>query len=318
MIWAEPIEEGVSSRTALGLALGRHAAAIATQVGQAGEGIVNPEYRERAEANAHIATLLIARWLITGLGASREEMDWLGQLGERSASVMRPMAAVARGYFVWRDATIAVLRDEGRSMGVAIGLLREVTDAVRRSCDVSLIRTARAYDRQMALLYERLRHQSLHDPLTELPNRRLFDDRLGEMVREPSEPGGLAVLLLDLDGFKKINDVFGHHAGDEVLREVGARISTTVRSSDTIARMGGDEFVALLPGAGSEEAARRAATKLQRCLKAPFRLEGRQVRIGVSIGIAFANAPGESPDVLVRRADTAMYRAKQQRSGIST
>jgi diguanylate cyclase (GGDEF)-like protein len=127
----------------------------------------------------------------------------------------------------------------------------------------------------------------------------------------------LALLLMDLDHFKEINDTLGHHCGDELLRQVGARLSVAVRASDTVARLGGDEFAILLPGADLAGAQRVAAALLQ-ALDAPVNLDGQVFGVSASIGIALSPAHGEDADVLLRCADVAMYVAKRAGGGCTT
>ena len=167
---------------------------------------------------------------------------------------------------------------------------------------------------------ERFHHQALHDPLTNLPNRVLLHDRLGQAIasarREPhAQP--VALLVLDLDRFKEVNDTLGHHAGDRLLQEVGVRLRGALRESDTVARLGGDEFAAVLPGADAASAV-IAAAKLQAALEMPLFLEGRELSMAASIGVAAYPAHGADADTLLRRADLAMYTAKRAQSGVAT
>ncbi len=175
-----------------------------------------------------------------------------------------------------------------------------------------------------------LRHQALHDALTDLPNRTLLQDRLtlalaldatrrGEADGADEAGGALraapvALLLLDLDRFKEVNDTLGHQYGDELLRQVGARLRQTLRASDTVARLGGDEFAALLPGA--DEASAVSATRaVLAALAAPIMVEGQTLDVGASVGIALSPAHGHDATTLLRRADVAMYAAKRTRAG---
>jgi diguanylate cyclase (GGDEF)-like protein len=161
-----------------------------------------------------------------------------------------------------------------------------------------------------------LRHQALHDALTELPNRLLFYDRLErEILKCVRSSRPLGLLFMDLDGFKRVNDSHGHHCGDELLREVGARLVHRLRASDTVARLGGDEFGILLPDLAGPSAASEIAQELLRSLAEPFVIEGHRLIVGASIGIALCPEHGEDPATLLRRADVAMYAAKQSSSG---
>jgi len=162
-----------------------------------------------------------------------------------------------------------------------------------------------------------LEHKALHDPLTELPNRVLFRDRLQQALLLARRNGGAtAVLVLDLNGFKAVNDRLGHHVGDILLQQVGARTQLALRASDTVARFGGDEFAVLLPDADGEGAL-RAAQQVRRAIEHPFTVEGCTVQVGASIGIAFAPTHGTDPLLLLRGADAAMYAAKSTRGGIA-
>ncbi|OIQ86458.1 cyclic di-GMP phosphodiesterase Gmr [mine drainage metagenome] len=162
---------------------------------------------------------------------------------------------------------------------------------------------------------DQIRHQAYHDALTGLPNRLLLADRLQHAITvadRDTEP--LALLFLDLDRFKLINDSLGHEVGDRLLREVARRIGGALRKSDTVARLGGDEFVVLLPGLGMQEAA-QVAEKIIAVLARPFDLDGRPVRTATSIGIALYPRDGTDAATLLRQADAAMYRAKAEGIG---
>jgi diguanylate cyclase (GGDEF)-like protein len=150
-----------------------------------------------------------------------------------------------------------------------------------------------------------------HDPLTGLPNRRLFREDLERRTRQSAEGGiDCAVLVLDLDYFKPINDLYGHHAGDRLLQAVADRLEGIVRAEDTVARLGGDEFAIAASGRGVGEIALRLVDRLRTELAAPFALGDIVAEIGCSIGVALFPDDASDPDLLLRRADMAMYRAK--------
>jgi diguanylate cyclase (GGDEF)-like protein/PAS domain S-box-containing protein len=160
-----------------------------------------------------------------------------------------------------------------------------------------------------------LEHRALHDPLTGLPNRSLFQDRLSSALRlSHRNASTLALLLMDVDRFKEINDTFGHRYGDALLQQLGARLSALMRESDTVGRLGGDEFAVLLP-ACDEPGAVATAQRALASLEEPFYLEGQYLAVSASIGIATFPAHGLDAETLLRRADIAMYIAKRSGSG---
>jgi diguanylate cyclase (GGDEF)-like protein/PAS domain S-box-containing protein len=159
----------------------------------------------------------------------------------------------------------------------------------------------------------RLAHQALTDSLTGLPNRSLLKDRLARAVSRLSRhPGSVAVMFLDLDRFKLVNDGLGHESGDDLLVEVGSRVRAAVRDTDTVARYGGDEFVIVMEEAGTLDDVRAVAARVLSTVGEPITLAGREVRPTVSIGIAMTSDDRGRPDDLVRDADIAMYRAKDR------
>lgn len=158
-------------------------------------------------------------------------------------------------------------------------------------------------------------HMSRHDALTNLPNRVLFRERLDRDLARLAPGTQLAILILDLDGFKSVNDAYGHPVGDLLLRQAADRLRSCVDDTDTIARLGGDEFVVIQPAVRAPEDVEELAERIIRTLDEPFQLEGVSVTIGASIGIAFAPAAGSTADQLIRAADVALYRAKSEGRG---
>ena len=200
------------------------------------------------------------------------------------------------------------------------GALIEV-DMIRRPASASdsdrrvwLLRDASGRQRAEAAL----REEALHDPLTGLPNRALLQDRLTSAIAVAQrQDTPLSLLMLDLDGFKAVNDTWGHHAGDVVLVEIANRLSGTLRESDTAARLGGDEFVLMLPATpllGAIEASRA----LVDFIVAPIAVEGKSLTVGASIGIAVFPNHGRDTQVLLAAADSAMYEAKRSGGGYRT
>lgn len=179
----------------------------------------------------------------------------------------------------------------------------EVTHYVRIFTDIANIKQAE----------ERLHHLAHYDSLTGLPNRILFQDRLEQSMREAErDETSIVLMLLDLDGFKNVNDTFGHKVGDELLTSVGHRISMCVRGSDTVARLGGDEFTVLLRNVTDLRGAAKVARSIVETLARPFRLDRRELFITTSIGITSYPADADHLERLLQNADTALYHAKQQ------
>ena len=197
----------------------------------------------------------------------------------------------------WIDLSIsfAPIRDEtGRVVGV-MAVYVDITDRKRA---------------EEALVY-----QALHDALTDLPNRTLLNDRLHQAIRlAHRESSTMALLLMDLDRFKEVNDTWGHHYGDLLLQQVAIRLRDAIRASDTIARLGGDEFAVLLPQT-DKGGAMLVAQKVLDLLAHPFIVHEHRHDVGASIGIALYPEHGEDGTTLLRRADIAMYSAKRTKRG---
>jgi diguanylate cyclase (GGDEF)-like protein/PAS domain S-box-containing protein len=198
------------------------------------------------------------------------------------------------GATVWvRDEAALVTDAQGRVRWH--GVISDITD--RKLAEAELERRA-----------EVIRYQALHDPLTSLPNRVLFLDRLGQALTRPGAQ--VAVVLLDIDNFKLVNDSLGHSAGDELLMKIAPRLQTALRPGDTIARLGGDEFVVLLDQIPDEDAAALIAGRIVAAFEAPFELGAGEHFAKASLGIAIADAADSPPASLIRDADAAMYEAK--------
>jgi diguanylate cyclase (GGDEF)-like protein len=230
-----------------------------------------------------------------------------------------------------KDAMMSVLRTEGRVQGLFVVSGRHGDVGTFAGSDLALLETfarhvATSLDRgrlehdlrRVVELQEELRHAAMHDPLTQLPNRTLFLDRTLHLLHQAGRNGlWPAVLYIDLDGFKPVNDTYGHQAGDVLLKAFAERLHGCVRSADTAARLGGDEFAVLLHGPLDVEGVQTALDRIRAELDVPVDLGGgRSARIGASIGAAFAE-PGTDIDTLIRRADLAMYTAKRTCKGTS-
>ena len=165
---------------------------------------------------------------------------------------------------------------------------------------------------QNARLWDTVRHQSLHDALTGLPNRVLLTRTLERALADATGDGGVAVLYCDLDQFKHVNDSSGHPAGDELLRQVAARLLGVLRPGDMVGRLSGDEFALVLPGVPDPLVATGVAERVLRCFAEPFRIEGQRMRVTTSVGVAVHVGSGGRVDQLLRDADAGMYAAKQR------
>ena len=242
---------------------------------------------------------------ITGLGVD-------GLLGLAADELLLDTDLPA-GHDVEREGTLE--RPDGTSVRVAY----TVSTIAKDGAPIGAVIVLRDVTRQRALEHD-LRYQALHDTLTALPNRKLFLDRLEHAItRARAVSGNAAVLYLDLDGFKNVNDSLGHNAGDLLLRTAAQRLTEVLRSYDTVARLGGDEFAVLLETVPPGEAGRDAAEEVaQSCLDAlhrPFLVRGREVVVSVSIGVVLDAALYTDAEEVLRNADVAMYAAKAHGKG---
>ena len=166
---------------------------------------------------------------------------------------------------------------------------------------------------EQQMVQKKLNKLARHDPLTGLPNRYLFYDYLPRITKRAlRQEQLLAVLIIDLDRFKQVNDILGHSAGDELLKQTAKRMNDCIRDVDLLARVGGDEFYMILDDVESPEAVTIVARRLINALSEPFNLDGNEARIGCSIGISIFPSDNKNPDVLLQQADTAMYRVKEE------
>ncbi len=231
----------------------------------------------------------------------------IGDEAEREKFYEGMLPALARGE-TWRGEMAATHRNGRRYVAaVSVSPIHGDGDQIVRL--VSIVRDV-TEERRMAQELERRAH---YDELTGLPNRALFFDRLHERIRQARRAGeGLALLFMDLDGFKALNDTHGHQAGDRGLTEVARRFAATLRESDTLARVSGDEFAVLLGPMPHPEHAAQVAAKLLACLESPLEVtDDEPAVLGVSIGIARYPEDAEEAEVLLKRADEAMYAAKE-------
>src|SRR5436190_11467600 len=204
---------------------------------------------------------------------------------------------------VWPDGSTRWLANRGQ-------VHRNAEGRAQRVIGVALDIT----DRKQA--EQRIAHMAHHDALTGLPNRVLLRDRIAQAIAQAHRNGTqLAVLFIDLDRFKNINDSLGHQLGDRLLQSVASRVLVCVREGDTVSRVGGDEFVIVIPGLHSSADASAVASKILQVLASAFHLHGNDLHVAASIGISTYPADGSDAETLMRNADTAMYHAKDSGGG---
>jgi diguanylate cyclase (GGDEF)-like protein len=196
--------------------------------------------------------------------------------------------------------------------------LRDSQEALRSAwVQVCTLRGLNAHlNRELIVLARKeaqARNSAYHDELTRLPNRRLLRDRLDQALAQAArQHKEVALLLLDLDGFKSINDRLGHARGDQLLQAVAQRLQLSVRAADTACRYGGDEFVVMLPEVDSPGTTDAVAGKLRSAMDAPYRIDGFEIRVAASIGSVVYPHDGHTYEHLIRKADERLYRAKPQ------
>ncbi len=258
----------------------------------------------------------IAASLDEVLATSTRAADLVGQCGEQLARInirlRRDVQHPANG-----SGTLAALRSS-QGLEETLGHAAEMMAVVNSELAVQ-IRLRADLDQQLAAIRAQeaaARHLSLHDALTGLPNRALFNDRLGHDLAQAKRHGwDLALMFIDIDSFKQINDSYGHDVGDRVLQTVAQRMRQGARSGDTASRFGGDEFVYLLQEISGDRDVAAFAQKLAAILREPILISqqtrGLSLRIHASIGIAMFPQHGERAETLLRKADAAMYQAKR-------
>jgi diguanylate cyclase (GGDEF)-like protein len=262
-------------------------------------------------------------WLQAEITATHPE-DWpitmVASTGKPFVAPRGTKDSVVAGFLSWRewrDALVVPMLGEGRTIGVLV-VAQRVSDVVTFTDeDARLLTTVAAQVSSVVengQLVDRLTHDSSHDALTGLANRATYQERLRATIAT-NDGAPIAVLLMDLDRFKEVNDTLGHHHGDLLIREVAGRLRGAAPSAATVARLGGDEFAILLPGA-DHDAAGAAARRLWDAVARPCSLDGVDLDVEASIGIAVAPEHGDDGTVLLKRADMAMYAAKRAHSMI--
>ena len=276
---------------------------------------LSPEPRDLELVAASIIMLIVVLGAVVGGAVVGALLSLIG-----SAAYLLLAHAPLTGPDVW-------LRFEplgaGLVLAIAAGL---IADALRRRTDDALGYAAareseiRRTLAEVAAARREIQRLALHDELTGLPNRRLFNDRFTvAMAQAHRKEDSLAVLFMDCDNFKWINDELGHHAGDIFLRRLALRLKTCLREGDTLARVGGDEFCLLAPGIGCHEEAELVAARALQQFRRPFDINGHEVAGSASIGVAVYPLDGRDQSTLLFAADQAMYRVKRGgRSGYAS
>jgi diguanylate cyclase (GGDEF)-like protein/PAS domain S-box-containing protein len=280
---------------------------LSTILTSIGDGVISTDREGRVTFMNSVAEGLTGRGKDECLGRDLDEV--LAIVGEKTG---RKVPFSARGSSRKRERIpdglgLLLLRGEDKiPVEIGAALIRDERDRV----DGNVLVFRDVTERKMQ--QERLAFLAIHDSLTELPNRVLFNDRLTlALANAARRKKDLAVLMLDLDRFKKVNDTQGHAGGDSLLKSVAERLGGLPRKSDTVARLGGDEFMILLPEISGPGAADRVARRILRAFKQPFNLKDKKLSITASIGIASYPRDGEDVESLTKNADIAMYAAKE-------
>lgn len=310
-----------AARAALGQAVQARSCEVAKEVlgrWQRGVGATaSDEVCHDVLRTAALSTETVAQFLITGMPPTEERSKVLSATGKAPVRDTIALKELMRLFLYWRDIMLNVVDEEVARLGCDQATLAEGLRVVRAGSDGSIMRMASQFDRERQRLQSviaddqaRLQHQATHDALTDLPNRALLLDRLTHALAE-REKAGCAVMFVDLDRFKDINDSAGHSIGDEVLVAAARRLVNATRPADTVCRLGGDEFVVLGEGiTGGIAEAQAIARRLQQSLSEPIEVSSGALSITASIGVSLA-LPGDDPETLLSQADGAMYAAKR-------
>jgi diguanylate cyclase (GGDEF)-like protein/PAS domain S-box-containing protein len=261
---------------------------------------VNPALEEMLGAGAQ--ELVGSRFSAHLIAEHRQTVDELlaeTVAGERESFALEARCTTKTGGSLWAHVrAVAEQRDDGAPLRV-VAMIENITE--RKRAEQELIRQAQLNE-----------HQALHDPLTGLPNRLLFGERIGQAIRHAERnKSKLAVVLMDLDRFKEVNDSLGHSAGDHLLTKVGERMRDAVRASDTVARLGGDEFGLLLPELDCADGALPVISRIRAALERPVYVHSLPLAVEASIGIAIYPDHGTDAQSLIQKADVAMYDSKR-------
>jgi diguanylate cyclase (GGDEF)-like protein len=269
-----------------------------------------------------VSTIAVAHWM-AGEGADvarevgRDSWRIFGQLAAQRAASLNE---VTKRCLRWRDAADDVVREIAMELALPEEVLVEALRMLQRSLDVTLVRMCESFEserqrsnEELVRRQEELAFLATHDPLTGLPNRTLILDRVEQMlVRARRNPAPVAVLFVDLDNFKHINDTLGHGSGDRLLQAVASRLQNAIRDTDALGRLGGDEFVVIAEGMSLAAGPELIAERLLEALKQPFKLDGSPDATPLTVTASVGIAAGDRgcAEELLRDADIAMYRAK--------
>jgi diguanylate cyclase (GGDEF)-like protein len=271
------------------------------------------------------ATTAITAYLIHGAQQTPEQKRVEAAAGKAPLRDAISLVDLTKLYLYWRDATVDALRQEAQRLGVDESTTEAAVEIVRRGSDASVVRMVKQFDAERERLQRELQreqaqlaHEAMHDSLTNLPNRKLFFDRLTQaLARAARNPATVGVLFIDIDHFKAVNDTWGHLAGDQLLIAVAARLRESVRPSDTVARLAGDEFVVLYEQLDPSQPDGALQQRIADTFLDPFGIGGLVLHVSASIGFAAATTDCD-PDILLTQADHDMYRAKQSSAGRRT
>lgn len=209
---------------------------------------------------------------------------------------------------IWNRKKSGEIIPEYLTISTLVGVDNSPGNYIAISSDISYLQ--KDMEKKMKLAF--------YDPLTELPNRSLYRDRVNQAINLGQNDVSLkhAILFMDLDKFKQVNDTYGHLVGDELLKLVGERLSSVIRTGDTIARVGGDEFTAVLNGIKDQSDVAKLATRIVDTIEKPFVIDEHKINISISVGVCLFPANGHEVDELLTKADKAMYKAKREKSKI--
>ena len=270
--------------------------------------------REDILRTTNLGASALGQFLVTGQLPSSKERHDLAAPGSAPLHDTISIGELTKLYLAWRDITCQRLVIYASELGLSKQALRTAQDIARVGSDSSIVNVIRKFDDAHRRLREELAHNAVHDGLTGLPNRTLLVDRLDQLVAGPQRRSQFALLFIDIDRFKSVNDLAGHAAGDELLVAVAARLRGVIRQGDTIARLGGDEFVILCPDLSDPcSEASAVAERVTAVISQPFKLGDppQDFFVSASVGVGLA-APDDTAETLLSRADAAMYAAKNR------